>query len=271
MIGSRLAGIVIAAALSAPARAEPAQGWRCADAALITAVPAADTVVFDIGDEAVLAGVILPRGPDPQGRGGEPFATEAQAALSALARGQAAQACWSGPERRDRWGRQIAHVRLLTRDAYAQDLLLSEGWARVSPEQQDASRLDALLAAERSARAARRGVWRSAYYAVRPAEAAGPWAGRFQIIEGVVVDVAEVRSRLYLNFGADWRRDFTVTVPPRERKRFEAAGTDWFALPGVRVRARGWVEDVNGPSLRVDHPGQLEIDPPDPVFDASGG
>ena len=81
----------------------------------------------------------------------------------------------------------------------------------------------------------------------------------FQIVEGEVVDAAVVRGRAYLNFGADWREDFTVTVAPKDRRAFENAGLDLESLAGRIVRVRGWLDSYNGPQIVLTHPEQLEI------------
>ena len=40
---------------------------------------------------------------------------------------------------------------------------------------------------------------------------------------------------------------------------FLAAGLDPVALESYRIRVRGWVEDENGPMIRIDHPERIEI------------
>lgn len=69
---------------------------------------------------------------------------------------------------------------------------------------------------------------------------------------------------MYLNFGADWRTDFTITIAARDLKLFEQAGLDLFALEGRTVRVRGWLDSYNGPAIEADHPEQIEVlDRPD--------
>src|SRR3546814_5635730 len=63
-----------------------------------------------------------------------------------------------------------------------------------------------MLTLERRARAARRGIWADPFYAVRGPEDAGRLVDSFQIVEGRIVEAAEVRRRIYLNFGQDWHR-----------------------------------------------------------------
>ncbi len=82
----------------------------------------------------------------------------------------------------------------------------------------------------------------------------------FQIVEGRVEAIAEVRGAVYLNFGSDWRDDFTAGVV-RGRKAAKVANPafDASALKGKRVRVRGWIERRNGPFIEIVHPGQIEV------------
>jgi len=68
-----------------------------------------------------------------------------------------------------------------------------------------------------------------------------------------------VRGQIYLNFGADYKTDFTIAIAKRNRKRFEKAGLDPLSLEGATVRVRGWIELSNGPMVWLDHPERLEV------------
>ena len=79
------------------------------------------------------------------------------------------------------------------------------------------------------------------------------------------MSATRIRSgRVYLNFGSDWRTDFTVRIDPADASRFETAGMDLLALEGQVIRVRGWVQDENGPMIRVDHPERIELVDPEP-------
>ena len=71
--------------------------------------------------------------------------------------------------------------------------------------------------------------------------------------------VAEVRGRIYLNFGDDWRRDFTVRIAPRDKRAFARAGLDLLALEGRTIRVRGWIKWRDGPMIDATHPEQIEL------------
>ena len=74
-----------------------------------------------------------------------------------------------------------------------------------------------------------------------------------------MVTAAKPQSRLYLNFGTDWKTDFTVAIDARALKLFKAAGLDPMTWEGRRLRIRGWIKSFNGPLIDVTHPEQIEV------------
>ncbi|MBX6321797.1 MAG: thermonuclease family protein, partial [Rhodospirillaceae bacterium] len=187
-----------------------------------------------------------------------PLAEAAREGLSRLVAGQTERLGYGG-RREDRHGRLLAH--LWVDGVWVQGEMLARGLARVStlPDARALGR--DMLAREAEARAAGRGLWAEPIYAVRPADAvdAGAEAGRFAIVEGQVREAAAVGRRVYLNFGADYRSDFTAVVVPAARPLFSAEGLDPLALAGRTVRVRGWVDALNGPMIEVTHPEQIEV------------
>ena len=81
----------------------------------------------------------------------------------------------------------------------------------------------------------------------------------FQIVEGVVRGAAVVNKWGFLNFGKNYRDDFTAVVRRRDLGQFEKAGMDFEELRGKRVRVRGWLGNRNGPKIDVTHPEQIEL------------
>jgi len=80
-------------------------------------------------------------------------------------------------------------------------------------------------------------------------------------VEGRVMDVAVVRGRTFLNYGSDWRSDFTVSIAARDWRRFEDSGISADDYLGRRIRVRGWLKSRNGPMIDVTHPEQIEVLP----------
>jgi endonuclease YncB( thermonuclease family) len=82
-----------------------------------------------------------------------------------------------------------------------QQMLLTQGQARVSARVGDKSCADALLAAERQAREGRRGLWADPNFAPLPAESSARLRnerGRFALVEGKVLSVHESGGTIYI-------------------------------------------------------------------------
>lgn len=226
----------------------------------VTHVIDAETLRLDDRSEVRLAGILAPRPPDAaEDTSFWPPATEARAALEAMVAGRTVEIGFAGP-RQDRYGRSVAHVFVVGqgRREWVQGALLAAGHARTF-QLGDGACLEELLSHERLAFAAGRGLWASAAYQVRSAAAIGElmrYRHTLQLVEGEVVDVAEVRGRIYLNFGDSWRTDFTAGI---ERPRATGWPADLKALKGERVRVRGFIERRNGPYVDLQHPAQLEV------------
>lgn len=218
-----------------------------------------DTLVLSDGREVRLVGLQAPK--LPLGRRGFvawPLADEAKAELERLALGETLRVGFGG-RRMDRHGRTLAHLIREEDGTWVQGAMLEAGLARVYTFEDNRSLIRLMLERERAARAAGRGIWDDPFYAVRQPDEAERHIGDFELIEGRVMDVAVVRGRTYLNFGADWREDFTATVAPRDRRNFFAKDWDPEVYEGRRVRVRGWLESYNGPSIDVTHPEQIEV------------
>ena len=248
----------VAVAADDPAVA-PSLGLVVERQARVVEVIDAGTVLLDDGETVRLAGIEtagLPRGdaasPDAQ------LAMEARQALAALVQGRRVGLA-SGGTGRDRYGRLRAHLVRMDDGAWIQGALLARGLARVHSLVDDRTAVADMLAIERRARSRGLGLWSQSRYRVRSASETGAGLGSFQLVEGRVRAAAVVRGRGYLNFGADWREDFTVSIGPRDRRRFEDAGIAVEDYEGRLVRVRGWVESFNGPMIEATHPEQIEV------------
>ncbi|PKQ01920.1 MAG: nuclease (SNase) [Alphaproteobacteria bacterium HGW-Alphaproteobacteria-12] len=234
-----------------------------------------DTVTLDDGRDLRLTGIQAPK--LPLGRAGFaawPLAEDARTALSSLI-GNGKVILRYGGARLDRHGRVLAQafVEDAAREKWLQRDMLRFGLARVYTFRDNQACAEELLMAEREARAAARGIWSDPFYAIRDGGDVADLerlTGRFELVEGVVAAAAMIRGRLYLNFGDDYRKDFTVTVEKRDVKLFlrdpawkpllEKTDESGIAsLAGRALRVRGWIEQYNGPEIRVTHPAQIEL------------
>ena len=237
------------------ARAEP---LSAGGGGRVVEVVDGDTVLLDDGVEVRMVGIQAPK--LPLGRAGFeawPLADEAKAALEALILGKTVTLSYGG-RRMDRHGRALAHLHG-PQGGWIQGEMLRLGLARVYSFHDNTALVDDMLALEREARGARRGIWAHRYYRVLNATETPKFIDTFRLVEGRILDAARVRGRMYLNFGEDWRSDFTVTMSPRDMKRFTGALAEPSHWKGRRIRVRGWLKVFNGPMIEATHPQQIEL------------
>lgn len=183
------------------------------------------------------------------------------AALRQLAAGKTLRLEKLGPDH-DRYGRLVAFAFAGTAGESLEQVLLAAGDARVGPRIGDQACAELLLAAERAARAAGRGLWANPRFS--PIKAADlprlrGEKGHFALVEGEVLSVHPSGGTIYLNFGRRWTRDFSVTILRRRRAMFAAAGIDPLRLAHRRIRVRGVIEMRRGPIIEAEVPEQIEI------------
>lgn len=169
-----------------------------------------------------------------------------------------------GARKRDRYGRLLAHVFMKEGDGSVsvQEALVRDGLAMAYSFADNRACARELQAAERAAREADAGFWEQGIFRVREAadvESLDGLAYSFQIVQGRVQDVAESRGRIYLNFGEDWRTDFTATIAASDRASFNGSEIKLPDLDGRVIRVRGWLKRRNGPMIDVTHPEQIEL------------
>jgi micrococcal nuclease len=211
----------------------------------------AGSVILDLegGEVARLQGVLVPQG----------HARTAQAAMAELLPESSPLRLARAAGGPDRYGRLPAQVERAD-GLWLQGVLLERGLALVALAPGATERVEAMRALERQARARGLGFWGDGGGPVVVAAAAGGMIGRFAVVHGQVLRVAQTSRHLYLNFGVDWWRDFTLRIRLSELDegfdRFEVEG-----LAGRRVEARGFVLDAGGPLIELSHPEQIEVLP----------
>jgi len=214
------------------------------------------------------SGVVLAGVKPPNGEFHPAAADSARSALTGRleAAGAAVTLRTASDPERDRYDRLIAMVG--TQDGDLAEALVRDGHLMVWPRAGETLDFTALYTAEAAARAEAAGAWSSGAFSVM-----GPDPNALSqrldgpvIVEGRVVDTGEARDgRVFVNFGLDWRSDFTATADRRSREVFLEAGMDLVALEGAQIRVRGWLYETNGPAVSLTHPAQLEIvDAPEP-------
>lgn len=239
----------------------------------VGAVIDGETVRLDDGKEIRLAAIVAPRARDAGAAAGQwPLETAAREALAALVLGRTVSLAFT--ERRDdRYGRVVAH---LFSDGpagriWVQQKLVHDGHVRVHPAPGQADCINDLLAEERDARGASRGLWREAAYQIRPGDRPtelARYAGTLQLVSGRVEKVSPLQSIIILDLA-----DAEPQRPDRAHSNRSGARVTWrrsaTVLPGAvdpraieqrEVLVRGWVTArSNRPEIEVVSAGQIEL------------
>lgn len=205
------------------------------------------TLGLETGDVARLAGVFVP----PSVR---PLAEDLiRSTLGASGRARLEP---SDPGR-DRYRRQLVDL-FTVDDRWVQGLLVERGLAMAAPTAGHGGRAGELLELERAARGARTGIWRSEGV-IDAGEAEGA-IGRFALIRGKILSVGTTRNYVYLNFGPDYRTDFTLRIRAQELDHvLSRSAVEADHLPGRVVEARGFALSAGGPLIELSHPEQIEV------------
>jgi micrococcal nuclease len=248
---SRLSASVVTRRVSAPSDLKPGH------VGVVAAIRSGDEIDLEDGERVRLAGVEAPKlGTDRSPAW--PMAAQASEALGNLILGQRVKLLYPD-DNADRWGRTLAHLTIGEDGDWVQGRMLMAGMARVRTFPRTANGARAMLDLERTARASDTGIWSDRFYRIRNPDETWSDLDSVQIVEGRVVDAATVSGTTYLNFGRDWRRDFTFRVQTDPRRAFRRAGIDLEKLTRRRVRGRGWVFPLNGPMIDLTHPEQFEV------------
>lgn len=150
----------------------------------------------------------------------------------------------------DRYGRLRARISVDGLDLA--QALCAAGTVRVFPEPGAApDRIADLIRAESRARKTGAGFWSDGFFSVLQAVPPPTGVDRFEIVTGRVVAVTPVGDRDHLEFGPDWRVDFTAGLARRLRRVLASQGNDIAALPGGQVTVRGWLRSWNGPFMEI--------------------
>lgn len=129
--------------------------------------------------------------------------------------------------------------------------LLKNGLTRVQLTTGFTHQSDQLFAAEAYARRHKIGLWGEGKFKRYDAnDYQGPRKG-YIIATGKITQNAKRKTYLYINFGEDWRDDFTVGIPVNDN-RFDIRMIEKSFIKDKIVEIRGLIENWNGPFIRLD-------------------
>jgi len=253
--------LLVGGGLASPVWARECPAAHIDERSAVAQVVDGDTLHLKDGRAVRFIGINSPEiGRD--GKASEPLAEEARDALKAMLGDNAVVGLSYGRERKDRYGRLLAHVYLADGDS-VEARLLAAGLAAQIIMPPNVAQLDCYQAAERRARQAGKGVWQSIY---RPTPVAqlGREVRGFRIVTGRIARVGESKRSLWLDFqrrpGEGPREGVAVRIARKDLAQFP----DWQpqTLRGKTITVRGWIYSYKRQQvIRVRHPASMEVEP----------
>lgn len=231
----------------------------------VVRIPDAETLELDTGTVVRLIGALAPRAFDADAVAGTwPAERQAMAFMNDRVLGKRVRLAYGLDRRRDRYGRALAHVFVDASPApqWLQADVIEAGLARAYGVPGNFACAADLILREHFARDASRGVWATQSYATIDAFRTGDLMrarNRFVRVKGRVANVTETATGTYINFGTDWRSDFTAWIAKPVLKKNSRLTERLKTLDGTTVFVRGWIERRNGPMIAIDDESQIEF------------
>jgi len=184
----------------------------------------------------------------------QPYAEIARTSLQqALAAGGNRLSLQYGRERKDRYGRLLAHAYLGNGDNVAV-LLLRLGDATTLVVPPNTAAADCYQQIENEARAAGRGLWQLAAYQTQDAGSLPRDAGGFYIVRGRVTGIQRTRQQVRVTL----QGLLVARISGNDLANFEPDYLD--KLAGHTVELRGWIKpEGDGLGIRIRHPAALAL------------
>ncbi len=211
-----------------------------------------DTLALSNRSKIRLSGINTPE-MGYEDRPSEPFAEAARDHLHRLAPPGTGIRLRYDTERRDRYGRILAHV-FLKDGSNVQESLLDAGLATALVVPPNVWRHPCYAEIEAHARGIRRGIWALQRYRQTAAENLTADVRGFHIIAGRVQRVGEGRKNIWLNLTPK----VAVRIPKPDLVYFDGYHPE--TLIGRRIEARGWIQQRKGElRITVRHPAALVL------------
>jgi DNA/RNA endonuclease YhcR with UshA esterase domain len=103
----------------------------------------------------------------------------------------------------------------------------------------------------------KKGLYASDEYTVIDHAKAGEYIGKKVVVAGMIRDIHKSEKAVQLNFGVDWRTDFTAVIFRDSLERFEELNLVPAKFKGRYVYVIGKVKEYNGPEIIVRWPTQI--------------
>lgn len=218
-----------------------------------------DTVVLSTGERLRYIGIDTPetwlRENDEFIYDPQPFSYQATQLNKKLVEGKIVRVEFD-IRRKDHYGRLLGYC--FVDDLFVNKELVRQGYAVLYTFVPNVKYVDLLVQAQKEAQAAGRGLWQD-YKAIAP-DQAHDYIGKIHTVKGKVVSTYESDQVIFLNFGPNYREDFTVVIFRSTADFFtecQLKPVDFYQ--GRILEVTGLIQEHNGPQIVINTPDQIRI------------
>ena len=159
-------------------------------------------------------------------------------------------------EKTDRYGRLLGYC--FFDKTFVNARLIEQGYAVISTIPPNVKYVELFIDAQKKARKANKGLWGS--FPIINHSQTSKYINQIRSVEGVVVGTYKSAKCVFLNFGQNYKNDFTVVIFNNVLDTFSREGIDPLSFyNGKRIRVNGKIREYNGPEIIVNSPYEIEV------------
>ena len=211
-----------------------------------------DTLQLSDGRKVRLIGINTPE-LERKNKTAEPFATAAKNALKTLFKNQKTIALRYGDEKKDHYGRVLAHG-FLTDGQNIQAILLNQGLARAITIPPNTQFSACYLEQEHKARCKKTGLWKQDK--ILQAKNLNSHHAGFHLVQGKVTNIRSNKKGIWL----DIEDKLTIGIRPENQSLFDLKAIH--SMLNQSIIARGWLNKSKKSTpfyMRVRHPLSIQL------------
>ncbi|MCF7873099.1 MAG: thermonuclease family protein [Candidatus Omnitrophica bacterium] len=218
-----------------------------------------DTIILSTGEHLRYIGIDTPESRIKKGAqfvyDPQPFAREATQFNKKLVEGKTIRVEFD-IDKKDRYGRLLGYC--FINDNFVNKELLEKGYATLYTYPPNVKYVEVLAKAQKQARQSNRGMW-GVYQAISPQQA-HRFINQIRTVKGKVLTTYQSNKCTYLNFGPDYKTDFTVVIFNNTLDYFHQNGinpADFYR--GKTIEVSGRIREYNGPEIIINSPEEIRV------------
>jgi len=185
----------------------------------------------------------------------QPFSLEAKEFNRKLVEGKIVRVEFD-IEKTDRYGRLLGYC--FVDKTFVNAKLIEQGYAVLYTYPPNVKYVEVFVASQKKARERKKGLWGS--FAVINHSQANKYINQIRSVEGVVLGTYKSAKCVFLNFGQNYRSDFTVVIFDNVLDAFSREGIDPLSFyNGKKIRVNGKIREYNGSEIIVNSPYEIEV------------